>query len=49
MLKPKPTLTVAFYKEANGNEPVRKWLKSLDEEERFIIGTELKRCNFDGH
>ena len=33
MQKPKPALTVAFYKESNGNEPVRKWLKSLDEEE----------------
>lgn len=27
----------------NGNEPVRKWLKSLDNEMRFIIGTDIKK------
>lgn len=46
MQKPKPALSVAFYKESNGNEPVRKWLKSLDEEERFIIGSDIKKVQF---
>ncbi|KIC73611.1 Uncharacterized protein DB41_JD00020 [Neochlamydia sp. TUME1] len=46
MLKPKPTLQVVFYAESNGNEPVRKWLKSLDEETRFIIGTDVKKVQF---
>src|SRR5262245_5825598 len=46
MEKPKPTLTVAFYRESNGNEPVRKWLKSLQEEERFIIGTDIKKVQY---
>lgn len=46
MQKPKPALSVAFYKETNGNEPVRKWLKSLDEEERFIIGSDIKKVQF---
>jgi phage-related protein len=34
---------VVFYQEPNGNEPVRKWLKSLDKEIRLIIGEDLKR------
>ena len=36
-------LDVNFYQESNGNEPVRKWLKSLDKEVRLIIGEDLKR------
>lgn len=46
MLKPKPTLKVAFYAESNGNEPVKKWLKSLNNELRFIIGTDIKKVQF---
>jgi len=46
MIKSKPTLKVAFYAESNGNEPVRKWLKSLDEEIRFIIGADVKKVQF---
>ena len=30
-----------FYTETNGNEPVRKWLKSLDKEIRGIIGRDI--------
>lgn len=44
--KTKPTLKVVFYAESNGNEPVRKWLKSLDDEIRFIIGTDVKKVQF---
>ena len=46
MLKPKPRLSVAFYKETNGNEPVRKWLKSLAKDIRFIIGADIKKVQF---
>lgn len=46
MLKPTPTLKVAFYTESNGNEPVRKWLKALDKKTRFVIGTDIKKVQF---
>ncbi len=36
-------LEVDFYQEPNGNEPVKKWLKSLDKNTRLIIGEDLKR------
>lgn len=39
-------IPVAFYQEPNGNEPVRKWLKRLDKEARFIIGEDLKRVQY---
>ncbi len=38
MTKMKPSLNVEFYKESNGNEPVRKWLQSLDKQIKIIIG-----------
>lgn len=38
---PKKILGVRFYSETSGNEPVRKWLKSLNKEERSIIGTDI--------
>ena len=38
---PKKILRVAFYKESNGNEPVRKWLKSLEKEIRSVIGKDI--------
>lgn len=41
-------LNVDFYQESNGNEPVRKWLKSLDREIKLIIGEDLKKFNMDG-
>lgn len=39
-------IDVNFYQESNGNEPVRKWLKSLDREVRLIIGEDLKRVQY---
>ena len=42
----KPVISVIFYAESNGNEPVRKWLKSLDGETRLIIGTDIKKVQF---
>jgi phage-related protein len=41
-----PILTVAFFRTASGNEPVREWLKSLPREERRIIGEDLKTVQF---
>lgn len=34
----KPKYKVFFYKTVNGKEPVRVWLQSLDENERFQLG-----------
>lgn len=39
-------IDVDFYQEANGNEPVRKWLKSLEKEIRLIIGEDLKKVQY---
>lgn len=38
---PRKILVVNFYSEANGNEPVRKWLKSLEKEIRSLIGKDI--------
>lgn len=35
-------LTVRFYRSANGREPVREWLLSLDRNARRSIGAEIK-------
>ena len=39
---PKKLLLVQFYKQPNGKEPVREWLKSLRKEERRAIGEDVK-------
>lgn len=36
----------AFYKSANGSEPVRVWLKSLGPEDRKIIGEDIKTLEY---
>lgn len=41
-----PILSVAFFRTASGNEPVREWLKSLPREERRVIGEDLKTVQF---
>ena len=46
MTKAPPALKVVFYAESNGNEPVRKWLKSLDKEIRAVIGEDVKKVQF---
>ena len=35
-------INATFWVNVNGNEPVRDWLKSLDGEERKIIGGDIK-------
>ena len=40
MIKGFKKVTVYFYRTDSGNEPVRKWLKSLDAADRKIIGND---------
>lgn len=46
MEKLKPTLRVEFYRESNGNEPVRSWLQSLDKPIKVIIGEDISKVQF---
>ena len=39
---PKKIISVDFYKQASGREPVREWLKSLKKGERRTIGEDIK-------
>jgi phage-related protein len=39
-------LPAAFYCTASGNEPVRAWLKDLDETDRRIIGQDIAIAEF---
>src|SRR6059058_4175977 len=39
-------LPARFYRSDSGREPVREWLKSLDAEERRIIGEDIKDVEF---
>ena len=41
-----PILSVAFFRTASGNEPVREWLKSLPRQERRAIGQDIKTVQF---
>ena len=40
MIKP-PKMNVQFYKEESGKEPVKKWLRELDKNDRKIIGEDI--------
>ncbi len=39
---PRKIITVDFYRQANGREPVREWLKSLKKSEKRTIGEDIK-------
>ncbi len=39
-------LSVAFYREASGKEPVREWLHALDRVSKRIIGEDIKTVQF---
>lgn len=39
-------LPAAFYATPGGNEPVREWLRSLDEEDRRAIGLDIATAEF---
>ena len=41
-----PRLTVRFYREATGTEPVRDWLKGLPSAEMREIGADIKTVQF---
>jgi phage-related protein len=46
MEKIKPALSVEFYRESNGNEPVRNWLQSLDKPVKIIVGEDISKVQF---
>ncbi len=39
-------LPAAFYGTAGGNEPVREWLKGLNDEDRRAIGQDIATAEF---
>lgn len=39
-------LPAAFYRLPSGREPVREWLKALDEEDRKVVGEDIKDVEF---
>ncbi len=39
-------IPATFYRTEAGNEPVRDWLKALEQKERFLIGTDIKTVEF---
>lgn len=41
-----PTYIIIFYQEDSGREPVKRWLKKLDENEKIIIGEDLQTLQF---
>jgi phage-related protein len=41
-----PILSVAFYANAAGNEPVREWLLSLSRDDRRAVGRDLKTAQY---
>ena len=41
-----PELPVRFYRTGVGREPVLEWLRSLDREDRRVIGLDLMRVQF---
>jgi phage-related protein len=41
-----PKLSVRFYREESGAEPVRDWLKSLPADEKREVGTDIKTVQF---
>jgi hypothetical protein len=39
-------MPLQFYKNSGGNEPVREWLKTLDEPDRHTFGQDLMRAQW---
>ena len=42
----KKHITVRFYRQSSGNEPVRDWLKKLTSADKLTIGTDIKTVEF---
>ncbi len=45
-MKKLPRLTVRFFRESTGTEPVRDWLKALPTNEKREIGADIKTVQF---
>jgi len=41
-----PKIELFFYATEGGNEPVREWLKELDDADRRAVGLDLQRVQF---
>ena len=39
-------IPLEFWRSANGNEPVREWLKGLPAADRAVIGSDLRQVQF---
>ncbi|MUL39321.1 type II toxin-antitoxin system RelE/ParE family toxin [Gloeocapsopsis dulcis] len=39
-------IPAVFYQSETGAEPVRDWLKELDKQDRYLIGTDIKTVEF---
>jgi len=46
MSKAPVIIPVQFYRSEAGNEPVREWLRGVEEGDRRAIGTDLRRVQF---
>jgi phage-related protein len=44
---PLKRVQAVFYRSEAGAEPVREWLKGLDKDDRFRIGTDIKTVEFE--
>ncbi len=45
-MDPDAILNVVFFHTERGHEPMREWLKSLDKEDRKVIGEDIKLVQF---
>ena len=45
-MEPAKKLLARFYRNTQGNEPVREWLKSLTPTERQVIGKDIQKVEF---
>lgn len=41
------TISVRFYREDSGNEPVRDWLRKLSDKDKKIIGRDIRIIQID--
>ncbi len=46
MAEARKRVPVAFYRSGSGREPAREWLRGLPEEDRKIIGDDLRTLEF---
>lgn len=46
MLEQRKRIPARFYRNENGSEPVREWLRALDKAERILIGTDIKTVEY---